>query len=427
MAISDNYVPVKELGNGVTVDYGANWAVLANTFLRVFLEDVTTGVQTPVDEGGASDEYTLVFDASGFTATFNTAPTSANYVVIGREVAETQTVPYKTSKGFQGSVQENSFDKLTAIDQDQSDEITRSLKFQLGSSAVGSMPTPVDDLILNWDGATGAIKNSVKTMTEVEDAVDAVEALSAGSGVLVSANDTTVGFLNGKLTAGDAISLTEANDGGNETLAIAVPDDAITLAKMAGGVDGNLISYDANGDPVAVATGTAGQVLTSAGVGAPPTMQTPATGGKVLGQAYTSISSVISTTNLMPFDDTIPQNTEGVEVLTLAYTPVSATSKLVITCGYFASSDHNEFMSSALFVDATADALCATDTRNETGAAESDAFTYEETSASLTLRTYKLRIGGALAGTITLNGSSAGARRFGGVAQTYIKIIEIEV
>ena len=50
-----------------------------------------------------------------------------------------------------------------------------------------------------------------------------------------------------------------------------VPDDAITLAKMAPGTDGNIISYDASGNPVAVATGNAGQVLTSAGAGAPPT------------------------------------------------------------------------------------------------------------------------------------------------------------
>ena len=47
-------------------------------------------------------------------------------------------------------------------------------------------------------------------------------------------------------------------------------DNAITLAKMAGGTDGNIISYDASGNPVAVATGSAGQVLTSAGAGSPP-------------------------------------------------------------------------------------------------------------------------------------------------------------
>ena len=48
-------------------------------------------------------------------------------------------------------------------------------------------------------------------------------------------------------------------------------DNAVTLAKLASGTDGNVISYDASGNPVAVATGTSGQVLTSAGAGAPPT------------------------------------------------------------------------------------------------------------------------------------------------------------
>lgn len=56
-------------------------------------------------------------------------------------------------------------------------------------------------------------------------------------------------------------------------------DDTVTLAKMAAGTDGNIISYDASGNPVAVATGSAGQVLTSAGAGAPPTFAAAGGGG----------------------------------------------------------------------------------------------------------------------------------------------------
>ena len=63
-------------------------------------------------------------------------------------------------------------------------------------------------------------------------------------------------------------------------------DNTVTLAKMAGGTDGNLISYDANGDPVAVATGNAGQILTSAGAGAPPTFADAAAGGPSVGKAF---------------------------------------------------------------------------------------------------------------------------------------------
>jgi len=57
-----------------------------------------------------------------------------------------------------------------------------------------------------------------------------------------------------------------------------IADDAVTLAKMAGGTDGNLITFDANGDPAYVATGTAAQVLTSNGAGAAPTFQDAAGG-----------------------------------------------------------------------------------------------------------------------------------------------------
>jgi len=48
--------------------------------------------------------------------------------------------------------------------------------------------------------------------------------------VLVSANDTTAGYLNGKLVAGTNVTFTENNDGGNETLTIAATDNSIPFA-----------------------------------------------------------------------------------------------------------------------------------------------------------------------------------------------------
>ena len=61
------------------------------------------------------------------------------------------------------------------------------------------------------------------------------------------------------------------NPGAGSVGTTALADNAVTLGKMASGTDGNIISYDASGNPVAVATGSTGQVLTSAGAGAPPT------------------------------------------------------------------------------------------------------------------------------------------------------------
>lgn len=79
------------------------------------------------------------------------------------------------------------------------------------------------------------------------------------------------------LIADDAIDSAQIADGAIDTIHIA--DDQITLAKMAGGTDGNIISYDASGNPVAIATGSDGQVLTSAGAGNPPAFEDAAGGG----------------------------------------------------------------------------------------------------------------------------------------------------
>ena len=63
-------------------------------------------------------------------------------------------------------------------------------------------------------------------------------------------------------------------------------DNAVGLAEMAPGTDGNLITYDANGDPAAVATGTSGQVLTSNGAGAAPTFQAASGAGAFTAARY---------------------------------------------------------------------------------------------------------------------------------------------
>ena len=76
-----------------------------------------------------------------------------------------------------------------------------------------------------------------------------------------------------------------------------VTDDSVTLAKMAPGTDGNIISYDASGNPVAVATGSDGQVLTSTGAGSPPAFETlAANAGTLSFQAYRSSNFTLAAT-----------------------------------------------------------------------------------------------------------------------------------
>ena len=273
MSISDNYVPLKELGNGVTTQFSSNWDIVSLSFIQVFLEDVVTGVQTLVEQGGATDEYTVVFDSSGFVVTFNTSPTSSNFVVIARDVSINQGTPYKTSKGFDGRVTEASFDKLTAVCQDQQDEIDRTLKYPLGSSLIGVLPTdPTDGFGIVFDGVTGAFKKTSSNLetvaSEAEAAKIAAEAAQAAAelaesgadaaqasaaidaaasaasaaesaasvgGIRVSPDDTTPSNLEDKLLVGSGLSLSTQNDGADETRTIDLDISGVAVGVPAAG------------------------------------------------------------------------------------------------------------------------------------------------------------------------------------------------
>jgi hypothetical protein len=114
-----------------------------------------------------------------------------------------------------------------------------------GAALLRHLPSPVGE----DDNDIAFVDTNVWVIGSAADA-----GIGAGSDekVGVSANDSTPGYLNGKLVAGDNITLTEDNDGGDETLTIdasggaaASLDDYWEPAVVAEGDD---IFYDANGD-----------------------------------------------------------------------------------------------------------------------------------------------------------------------------------
>lgn len=92
----------------------------------------------------------------------------------------------------------------------------------------------------------------------------------------------------------DSITAAKIADG---AVAVAdIGDNAVTLAKMAGGTDGQIITYDASGDPIAVGPGTDGQVLTSTGAGSPPAFEAIPDSGSVLQTVMKTSNTATSTT-----------------------------------------------------------------------------------------------------------------------------------
>ena len=121
--------------------------------------------------------------------------------------------------------------------------------------------------------------------------------LGRGSG-LVKATAVVADSVSGASIVDDAIdsehyadaSIDNAHLADNAVDTAEIADNAITLAKMAGGTDGNIISFDASGDPVAIATGDDGQVLTSTGAGSPPAFETLSAGGLLTKISSTTLS-----------------------------------------------------------------------------------------------------------------------------------------
>ena len=154
---------------------------------------------------------------------------------------------------------------------------------------------------------------------------------------------------------------------------------------------------------------------------------TPA-GGKVLQQVHAVTSAVATGTTAMVADDTIPQNTEGNEAITLAITPTSASSKLLITANVFHSVGETTVnVVIALFQDTTANALAAVGEQNVGSTFPmTTTLTHQMTAGTTSATTFKIRAGAATTNTWTLNGWG-GARKLGGVASTTLTITEISV
>lgn len=137
---------------------------------------------------------------------------------------------------------------------------------------------------------------------------------------------------------------------------------------------------------------------------------------------FTSTAALVTCSTLIPFDDTIPQSSEGTEVLTLAITPKSATNYLVIEYSGFGYNTNQVATTAALFKDSDAAAVAAGSTYIPNTWSGQILVRYRVLAGSTTERTYKIRCGPA-AGTHYINGGAA-VRRFGGVAATSLLITE---
>lgn len=210
---------------------------------------------------------------------------------------------------------------------------------------------------------------------------------------------------------GDVVATADLDDG-------VLSADATGRAKMADG----FLSADATGRAK-----MADAFVTTAKIDSGAVDHTKVAAGVVVQLVNTNSGAVATGSTTTPIDDTIPQIGEGFEVMTRSITPLAATNKLVIEVVVIASHPSDgAHITAALFQDATANALAAA-AMAQAGANALNVikFTFHMLAGTTSATTFRVRIGGNSAGTVTFNGNSSN-RLFGGVMASSITITEIK-
>lgn len=146
--------------------------------------------------------------------------------------------------------------------------------------------------------------------------------------------------------------------------------------------------------------------------------------GLMVQQDDVQSGAIVVTTTIIPWDDTIPQITEGAEAFNLPFTPKFATSKLRIDITLISASVSNVTLTGALFLDAAANALAGASILSTDDKAVTLNFTHHMDSPGTSAYTFRVRFGPHTSVNTTLNGYNS-ARKLGGVYASSMTITEI--
>ena len=215
-------------------------------------------------------------------------------------------------------------------------------------------------------------------------------------------------------TLGSAIDTTVFNNAG------------AAVAKSTIDAKGDLLVGTADNTVGRLAVGTDGYTLVADSSVSPTGLKwaAPASGGKLLQMVNTQTGTLATGSGNIEADNTIPQITEGNQYMSLAITPTSASSILLIDVFAIAAAGNDTIMSAALFQDSTANALASiTGLIAGTDKIYTFAFRHKMTAGTTSATTFKVRIGGN-AGNTTFNGRASG-QLLGGSLASSITIMEV--
>jgi hypothetical protein len=133
-----------------------------------------------------------------------------------------------------------------------------------------------------------------------------------------------------------------------------------------------------------------------------------------------------TTTSIIPYDDTIPQNTEGAEFLTATITPTNSTSNLIIEFDAWGATSNLDGFVLALFRDSTVDAIQARILVIPTGNYSVHLILRAVVSASSTSSTtFKIRYGPSDGSTACMLRTGLVTSVFGGSDSATLTVTEV--
>lgn len=148
--------------------------------------------------------------------------------------------------------------------------------------------------------------------------------------------------------------------------------------------------------------------------------------GAVIDRAYAEYTTNANITALIPNDDTLPQNTEGTQILSVSLTPKSTTNRIRLRFqGMFSSNTAPGTVAAAVFSSASASALRSTlATSPQVDYPQQIVLEHEYVPGTTAALTFTVRVGPISGVTIRMNGTSS-ARLFGGSLGATLVVEEI--
>ena len=285
----------------VDASFAGTWAAGESYSVNQFVED--------------SQRYGVVTVAHTSVTSYNQGVSDGNITTLVDASTLVSTSPVATTLGA-GSSATVAYNASTGV-----------FTFGLPTGATGDT------------GATGSVEGTLSTRGDivVRNASNVTARLAVGSANTVLKSDgsdvaySTIATAN---VADDAITyakiqnigtanrvLGRASTGEVSEVQVAtamIADDAVSLAKIAAGTDGELITWDASGDPAVVGAGTSGHYLKSQGAGSVPVFAS-------VSAAFTGPSTSVATTSGTSHD-IITDIAAGTKVVIVNFENVSLNS-----------------------------------------------------------------------------------------------------